>query len=82
MNYKLFVLALATAMAGCAHNATPPLDVSQIPNDCANRNAIIRWLTTQAAIPRQPLERQEDYERHRASIRHRIWDMRYNCQPR
>lgn len=82
MMNKTLVLVLASVLAGCAHNATPPLDVRQIPNDCANRNAILRWLSTQASIPKQPLEQQEDYERHRASIRHRIWDMRYNCQPR
>jgi hypothetical protein len=67
-------------MVGCAHNSAPPLDVSQIPNDCANREAIIRWLNEQATLPRQPLESEKDYEKHRASIRHHVWRLRYNCQ--
>jgi hypothetical protein len=77
---KLLAILVSTTLIGCAHNSAPPLDVSQIPNDCANRDAIVRWLNEQATLPRQPLESEKDYERHRASIRHHVWRLRYHCR--
>jgi hypothetical protein len=52
-----------------------------MPNDCANRAAIINWLSQQSAISKHPLESQESYEQAQRQIRHRIWTIRYNCQP-
>lgn len=52
-----------------------------IPTDCRNRELIVNWLTEQVAIPRQPLETEENYERHRRQLRSKIWAMRYACQP-
>jgi non-canonical (house-cleaning) NTP pyrophosphatase len=52
-----------------------------MPNDCANRVAIIEWLNSQSQVPRQPFENQETYENARSEIRSRIWHMRYRCQP-
>ena len=69
-------------MVGCAGIVQrPPLDISQIPNDCANRNAIVRWLEREAAVPQQTMESKEDYVRSRGQIRSRIWSIRYTCQP-
>ena len=52
-----------------------------MPNDCANRQAIISWLETQASVPRQAFESEKHYEQTRSQIRHRLWHVRYNCQP-
>jgi len=52
-----------------------------MPNDCANRQAIISWLETQARVPRQAFESEKHYEQTRSQIRHRLWHVRYNCQP-
>lgn len=72
---------VAVGLTGCAVPYTPaPTAVQVMPNDCANRTAIINWLTHQAAIPRQPFESELNYEQSRAQIRHRIWTVRYNCQ--
>lgn len=72
---------LSAVLTGCAvPSARPPTAVQIMPNDCANRTAIINWLTHQAAIPRQPFESEYNYEQSRAQIRHRIWNVRYNCQ--
>jgi hypothetical protein len=79
---KLLIALLAVTLVGCAGIVQrPPLDVSQIPNDCTNRNVIIGWLEREASAPRGNMESKEDYERHRGQIRSRIWNMRYTCQP-
>ena len=79
---KLLMTLLIVASTGCVSVVQrAPLDVSQIPNDCANRNAIIGWLEQNARVPQQTMESKEDYERSRAQIRSRIWSMRYTCQP-
>jgi hypothetical protein len=79
---KSLALITAIALTGCVSVVQrAPLDVSQIPNDCANRAAIINWLEQNAQIPKQTTESKEDYERSRAQIRSRIWSMRYTCQP-
>jgi hypothetical protein len=82
---KLAAVAIVTAMlTGCA----APRDLSRVPaavqimpNDCANRNMIIQWLSRQAAISKTPFESQEAYDQAQAQIRYRIWNVRYNCQP-
>jgi len=79
------VLALlaAGALAGCAapRSDRMPMSVQVMPTDCANRAAIINWLTQQAAISRHPMETQESYEQAQRQIRYRIWTIRYRCQP-
>jgi hypothetical protein len=79
---KLLIGLLAVAVTGCVSVVQrAPLDVSQVPNDCANRASIIRWLEQNAQVPQQSGESKEDYDRSRAQIRSRIWSMRYHCQP-
>jgi hypothetical protein len=78
---KLLTVLLTVAVTGCISVPRPPMDVSMIPNDCANRASIIRWLEQNAQVPQQSGETKEDYERSRAQIRSRIWSMRYTCQP-
>jgi hypothetical protein len=79
---KLLTVLLTVTVVGCASQPyRPPLDISTIPNDCANKNSIIAWLEQQAAIPQQALESKEDYVRSRGQIRSRIWSLRYTCQP-
>ena len=81
---RIFLALLAAAaIAGCAapRSDRMPMSVQVMPNDCANRAAIINWLTQQAAISRHPMETQESYEQAQRQIRYRIWNIRYNCQP-
>ncbi len=78
-----FIVVLATvALVGCASPSrhVPP-SVAAMPNDCVNRQALINWLETQSAIPRQAFESEKHYEQTRSQIRHRLWHVRYNCQP-
>ena len=78
---KVYGLIAALALTGCAIKTAPPVDVRLIPNDCANRQLIIDYLTEQAQQPRAAFETDRDYERSRSEIRHRIWTLRYYCQP-
>ena len=79
---KKLVLVMSLLLAGCmSPKMSPPVNVAMIPTDCRNRELIINYLSEQAAIPRQPLESQENYEKHRRQIRAKIWNMRYHCQP-
>ena len=71
MRYLLIVLFLS----GCGHFApklAPPVDVSLIPNDCANQHRIINWLESQS---------QGEWNEHVAQLRGRIWHLRYTCNP-
>jgi LAS superfamily LD-carboxypeptidase LdcB len=77
---KVFLLPILLVTTGCAMAPRMPTDVSLMPDDCANRQAIIRWLESTAAAPRHSLERQEDYEKSQSAIKARIWRIRYNCQ--
>ena len=72
---KKLALALSLALlAGCtARIPPPPMAVQAMPNDCANRKAIINWLAD--------LESKQTDERYRGEIRAKIWTVRYNCQP-
>lgn len=81
MKIKLAILVAAVAASGCAVKTAPPVDVRLVPNDCANRQMIINYLESQARQPRAALESETDYERTRSEIRHRIWTVRYHCQP-
>ena len=78
---KLVAVAIVAAMlAGCA-NVQPPVDVSLIPNDCANQQKIIAWLESQSSVPQAKSNNPQQYEQYHASIRARIWHLRYNCNP-
>jgi hypothetical protein len=79
---KLLILIAALALTGCMSVIQrPPPAVLAMPNDCANRQALINWLETQSSIPRQAFESEKHYEHTRSQIRHRLWHVRYNCQP-
>ena len=72
-------LVVAT-LIGCA-NIKPPVDVALIPNDCANRLAIIKWLESQADSNSTIFANKEKHEQYQSSVKTRIWNLRYNCQP-
>jgi hypothetical protein len=79
---KLLAPLLLVLLVGCASQSTHvPSSVAAMPNDCANRQALINWLETQSSIPRQAFESEKHYEHTRSQIRHRLWHVRYNCQP-
>jgi|694.fasta_scaffold05589_7 PBP1b-binding outer membrane lipoprotein LpoB len=84
MKNLALILASAVLFTGCASQPVSMIDpaaVQVMPNDCANRVATLRWLETQAAIPRSSLESQKQYEINQAIIKKRLWSVRYNCQP-
>ena len=78
---KLSALLSVLLATGCAIKTAPPVDVRLVPNDCANRQMIVNYLEQQAQQPRAAFESDRDYERTRSEIRHRVWTLRYYCQP-
>lgn len=80
MNRGFFSILLAVFLVGCAQVPSAPVDVTLIPDDCANRHAIIRWLENVARTPKNMSETEEAYEQARSSVKARIWRIRYNCQ--
>ena len=68
---KRCAVLLILALTGCA-SVTPPVDVSLIPNDCANQSRIIRWLENQT---------HKEWSEHVAQIKARIWHLRSICNP-
>ena len=79
---KTFAIVALTALAGCMSPKTaPPVNLSLVPNDCQNIELITDYLAHQAALPRQILETEQNYDSHRRQIRAKIWDMRYHCRP-
>lgn len=74
--------AIVACLAGCtSYQPAPPVDVMLVPNDCANQQMIIGYLTQQAQRPQGSYETAQDYERTRSELRHRVWNMRYHCNP-
>lgn len=67
-------------LSGCAMAPKQPVSMTALPNDCANRDAIVRWLDAVANTPKHLLETQSDYETSRSEAKHRMWLVRYNCQ--
>ena len=74
-------LLVAVLLVGCGTPPRPPTDVMIMPNDCANRAAIGRWIESQQAVPKHPLQTQEQYAQQQSYIRYNLWTLRYNCQP-
>lgn len=77
---KAALLVVSLCLTGCV-SAPVPRDVELMPNDCANRVQIANWLTYQLQQPRAVLQSREDYEHQQVKIKHRLWSLRYNCQP-
>ena len=78
---KILCAIILVSLVGCGSPTHVPVSVAALPNDCANRQALINWLETQSAVPRQAFESEKHYEQTRSQIRHRLWMVRYNCQP-
>ena len=79
---KGFLSIIVLALVGCStYDRGVPISVAVMPNDCANRVAIVNWYESQLAVPRQPFQHEREYETYRSQIRYRIWHLRSVCQP-
>jgi hypothetical protein len=75
---RIFLLCLI--LTGCAQAPRMPVDVALIPDDCANRRAIISWLDNLANTPRSTSQSESEYDQTISALKARIWRLRYNCQ--
>jgi uncharacterized protein YceK len=71
---KLLIPIAALVLSGCMSivQRSPPVDVSLIPNDCANQQRIVRWLENQS---------RGEWNEQVAQVKARIWHLRYTCNP-
>jgi len=76
---KVFLLPVLF-MAGCAMHPRQPLEVAFMPNDCANAQAIDRWLAASASVSKTLFETQDEYEARISAVKHRMWTFRDHCQ--
>ncbi len=76
---RIFAIAIVF-LVGCAQAPKTPIDVTLIPDDCANRTAITKWLSDLAQTPRSVSQTEQEYAHHQTAIKARIWRIRYNCQ--
>jgi hypothetical protein len=80
---KTILALLAVSMlTGCAAGMRPSAasEVAMIPNDCANKTFILRYLEEQSNMSKGWLQTEEDYQANRSAIRAKIWNLRENCQ--
>jgi hypothetical protein len=77
---RIFLLPVLL-LVGCAQAPRMPVDVSLIPNDCANRHAIESWLEKVSTGPKPYFQSQQDYEQHISQVKERLWSLRYHCEP-
>ena len=78
---RLLIVCAFFALAGCAGSPRMPVDVAVIPDDCANQQAISRWLTQVIQTPRSQFTNREAYEEHISSVKAKLWTLRYRCNP-
>lgn len=78
---RIFLLCSLLVAAGCTAPPRMPASVRIMPDDCANQQAIVRYLDQLAGHPRAHLQSREDHEIQRREIKARIWHLRYRCNP-
>ncbi len=83
MKRIIITSAFALSLSGCAGltSQSPPTDVALIPNDCANTHHIIPWLESQLERPKGVFQSNAQHQESIRAIKHRIWSMRYHCEP-
>lgn len=76
----LFSLVL---LSGCAvyNDRTIPTDVSIMPNDCANQQAILKWLDYQERQDIGLLSDEGVYAKEQRTIKHKKWTIISKCNP-
>lgn len=76
---KLVFCLILVGLCGCVTVPPQPIDVSLIPNDCANQRAIVNYLERVAAVPASRFGDQQSYEQHISQAKNRMWHLRYFC---
>lgn len=77
------VIVLAVSLTGCAgaYRSTTVNELQYVPDDCTNRTILISWLENQLDNRKPITHSQKDYDAQTSAIKHKIWHLRYRCQP-
>lgn len=77
------VILLAASLTGCAGAYRSPTvnELQYVPDDCVNRAMLISWLENQLDNRKSITHSQKEYDAQTSAIKHKIWHLRYRCQP-
>jgi len=77
------VVLSAAVLTGCVstYRTADISELSQIPDDCANKAMIINWLEFQIKIPKPITVREDIYEAQISALKTKLWRLHYICQP-
>jgi hypothetical protein len=83
LRLKAISLIGAIILTGCAgaFRTAEISEVNQIPDDCANREMIVKWLQYQLDNSKPLTTREDDFNAQLSTIKTKIWRLRYLCQP-
>ena len=83
MKKTILILTATALLSGCAAGmrTSSTAEVRAIPNDCANKQSIIRYLEEQTAGGKTWHQTQAQYEATYSNIRTKVWEIRTACQP-
>lgn len=79
---KVVLAPILVLVSGCAAVPVQPIDVTLIPNDCANQRAIVAYLEAASSMPKSGFVSQQQYDQHVSSTKNRMWSLRYHCNRR
>lgn len=79
---KLLIIAVV-GITGCAapYRATSLKELEFVPDDCKNRHMLVKWLEDQLDYRKPLTDTQKEYDAQTSAIKHKIWHLRYRCQP-
>ena len=79
---KILAVTLAVALAGCAtgYRISTVSELDQIPDDCRNKDMLIKYLENQTHIPKPLTESQKEYDAKTRALHNKIWHLRYVCR--
>jgi len=79
--FKLLSLVSFVLLSGCTvyNDRSIPVEVSIMPNDCANQQAIQNWLNYQIKQEPALLMDKELYVQQQRVLKHKKWELTSHC---
>jgi hypothetical protein len=75
------LFALSASLIGCSTYTMnkAPDDVAMMPNDCANEQALSRWLIARIEQDKPMTMSKREYQHAVSYNKHALWNLRYHC---
>jgi uncharacterized protein YcfL len=80
---RLITILTLSLLVGCSsmYRMSEVSEIQDIPDDCYNRNLMIKWLSAQLEYGKPLTESQKVYDAKISAIQRKIWHLRYTCNP-